>query len=364
MDGYYNIFGVYHRGINLIAADDYVMGGSREYYLYNGHGYVVRLMDAGGGVRTYDYDYDAFGVEHNPDPYDTNPFRYCGEYWDAETGTYYLRARYYDPHTGRFISEDPIRDGLNWYTYCGGNPVMFVDPWGLDYIIAWSYGGEEVAAFNEWLYITGLTKTPLSGTDSWTAEIWDEFDKRSSFARAAHTRKNGLIAIGIPEDEIHMRRIDSSADLESAWADWAKIAVVEGLDFYSHGSGEGPEVRLGTDISLWDRVAVLNWTSTMRTLTTNGQEKSYINFTYAAFHGCNTANGEFAQSFANRQGVDTFGSTNFTSFSTNANFFSPITTHNPFTPVYLSVYNKISIFGITIFKANSAPMKRFKPIKK
>ena len=37
----------------------------------------------------------------------------------------------YDPSTGRFINEDPIRDGLNWYAYCGNNPVMFVDPWGL-----------------------------------------------------------------------------------------------------------------------------------------------------------------------------------------------------------------------------------------
>ena len=31
------------------------------------------------------------------------------------------------------MTEDPIRDGLNWYTYCGNNPVMFVDPWGLEY---------------------------------------------------------------------------------------------------------------------------------------------------------------------------------------------------------------------------------------
>jgi len=32
---------------------------------------------------------------------------------------------------GRFITEDPIRDGLNWYAYCGNNPANGVDPWGL-----------------------------------------------------------------------------------------------------------------------------------------------------------------------------------------------------------------------------------------
>ena len=59
-----------------------------------------------------------------------NPFRYCGEYQDAETGLIYLRARYYDPTTSRFINEDPIRDGNNWYAYCAGNPVNYWDPSG------------------------------------------------------------------------------------------------------------------------------------------------------------------------------------------------------------------------------------------
>ncbi len=81
------------------------------------------------------YIYDAFGNQLDSSA-DINPFRYCGEYYDAETGLIYLRARYYDSANGRFISEDPIQDGLNWYSYCGGNPVAFVDPLGLYYIIA------------------------------------------------------------------------------------------------------------------------------------------------------------------------------------------------------------------------------------
>ena len=57
--------------------------------------------------------------------------RYCGEYTDTESGLIYLRNRYYDPSIGRFITEDPIRDGSNWYIYCDNNPVMYVDPLGL-----------------------------------------------------------------------------------------------------------------------------------------------------------------------------------------------------------------------------------------
>ena len=38
-----------------------------------------------------------------------------------------MRARYYDPASGRFISEDPGQNGTNWYAYCGYNPVNMVD---------------------------------------------------------------------------------------------------------------------------------------------------------------------------------------------------------------------------------------------
>ncbi|NLN66448.1 MAG: RHS repeat-associated core domain-containing protein [Clostridiaceae bacterium] len=92
----------YIRGINLISSD---MAGTVNYYLFNGHGDVIQLTNSSGNV-VKTYNYDAFGNEKAPDLNDNNVFRYCGEYFDKETGTYYLRARYYNPVTGRFISED------------------------------------------------------------------------------------------------------------------------------------------------------------------------------------------------------------------------------------------------------------------
>ena len=117
----------YLRGANLISRSD---GSKKTYYLFNAHGDVTELL-SDTGVVTHKYDYDAFGVEKKPDPLDGNPFRYCGEYFDVETGTYYLRARYYNAEIGRFITEDPIRDGTNWYAYCSSNPIIYVDPSGL-----------------------------------------------------------------------------------------------------------------------------------------------------------------------------------------------------------------------------------------
>ena len=61
-----------------------------------------------------------------------NPIRFQGQYEDAETGLFYNRYRYYDPHNGRFISHDPIGllGGLNVYAYAL-NPTEWVDPLGL-----------------------------------------------------------------------------------------------------------------------------------------------------------------------------------------------------------------------------------------
>ena len=95
----------------------------------NGHGDTVLLTRGDAVVR--DYEYDAYGAEKNALPSDDNPFRYSGEYFDSETGLVYLRNRIYDSETGRFISEDPAKSGVNWYAYCEGNPVNFIDPWGL-----------------------------------------------------------------------------------------------------------------------------------------------------------------------------------------------------------------------------------------
>ncbi len=137
IDGQFYEADCYIRGTNLVAKYNYRNGNKSKYtyYTQNAHGDVVNLTDSTGAV-TKTYKYDAFGVEKNIDNSDTNAFRYCGEYYDTETGTIYLRARYYDPEIGRFISrdsfagknEDPL--SLNLYTYCHNNPIAYSDPSG------------------------------------------------------------------------------------------------------------------------------------------------------------------------------------------------------------------------------------------
>ena len=136
----------YIRGLQLISSKK---GSNENFYTYNGHGDVIQLTN-GTGAITKQYSYDAFGVETDKADNDTNPFRYCGEYYDTETDSIYLRARYYRPTAGRFITEDPIRDGLNWYSYCRNNPIIFIDPLGLVSVGLRDYAGTYSGSSVEW----------------------------------------------------------------------------------------------------------------------------------------------------------------------------------------------------------------------
>ena len=124
----------YIRGNDLVYADK---GENTEktYYVTDMHGNVVQLLDESGNV-TKTYEYDSFGNEVKPEKKDENPYRYCGEYYDKETEEVYLRARYYEPGVGRFITRDTYTGesdeplSLHLYTYCANDGVNMVDPSG------------------------------------------------------------------------------------------------------------------------------------------------------------------------------------------------------------------------------------------
>ncbi len=74
------------------------------YYVTNLQGDVMRIVDASGtAVATYEYDPYGKVTTATGILAQTNPLRYCGYYYDNETGLYYLQSRYYDPALGRFI---------------------------------------------------------------------------------------------------------------------------------------------------------------------------------------------------------------------------------------------------------------------
>ena len=92
----------------------------------NAHGDTVKVLRNGAVVGSEDYD--PYGNDTDLGSY--SAYKYANYYYDSYSGFYYLRNRFYDSSIGRFISEDPVHDGMNWYAYAGNNPIMFVDPNG------------------------------------------------------------------------------------------------------------------------------------------------------------------------------------------------------------------------------------------
>jgi RHS repeat-associated protein len=106
--------------------------GGTSYYEADGLGSVTSLSSSAGAVANT-YTYDSFGNLTNFTGTLSNPFRYTGREFDSETGAYYYRARYYNPTSGRFISEDPIKfkGGINFYAYVHNDPADLIDALGL-----------------------------------------------------------------------------------------------------------------------------------------------------------------------------------------------------------------------------------------
>ena len=106
-----------------------------SFYGYDGMGSVRNLTNAAGAV-TDTWEYDAFGNPFTTSGTTPNEMLYRGEQYDSDLGLYYLRARYYNPLTGRFMSRDAYMgvprnpETLHKYLYSGGDPVNRIDPSG------------------------------------------------------------------------------------------------------------------------------------------------------------------------------------------------------------------------------------------
>ena len=104
---------------------------SARYFYHTDHLGTAEAMSDSSGAVVWQARYDAFGrILSTSGSVDQTPL-YTGKAWDADAGLYYFNARWYDPSIGRFISEDPVKDGLNWFVYVGNNPLVYVDPTGL-----------------------------------------------------------------------------------------------------------------------------------------------------------------------------------------------------------------------------------------
>ena len=110
--------------------------GIGSFYLFDGLGSTTQLANSTGSV-TDSYLYDSFGNILLASGSTANRFAYAGRmgyYYEEDLADYHVRARYYAPGIGEFLSRDPIQllmANCGPYTYARSSPSALVDPSGL-----------------------------------------------------------------------------------------------------------------------------------------------------------------------------------------------------------------------------------------
>jgi RHS repeat-associated protein len=152
--------------LRFVSTFDIRISDLTPYYShFDGLGSVIALTNSAGSVVNL-YEYSVFGEVSASDPNHPNRFLFTGREFDADTGLYYYRARYYNPYLGRFLQTDPAADGMNWYAYCGNDPVGSIDPSGASRIEFRRYYPPEYPIEQDY-YIVETWKVNDDGTDEY-----------------------------------------------------------------------------------------------------------------------------------------------------------------------------------------------------
>jgi RHS repeat-associated protein len=190
LDGSGLVIARYTQGTGVDEPLAMTQGLTTSYFHADGLGSITSLTNSAGNLAA-SYVYDSFGNLTASTGTITNPFQYTGREFDSETGLYYYRARYYDPMSGRFLSEDPLRFvdvGSNLYAYVGNSPTNLVDPSGTD-----------KTYWDNWGSPNG--RTPLDGprNGNWGGKNWS-----GGWNPKQHGGKDGPGAPTDSEDECYM----------------------------------------------------------------------------------------------------------------------------------------------------------------
>ncbi len=159
-----------------------------RFYLEDGLGSVVGETDTSGKLIGTG-EYDVFGAPRGSSSLLAS-FSFTGEKTDPETGLVFLRARFYDPQLGRFISQDPYPPSLenpqtlNRYVYVGNNPVNLTDPKGL-------------APWSDWNpYETPFIPDISRLSDQSSNNIWSSFSTQVNWVKVAKIAVAGVGVVG------------------------------------------------------------------------------------------------------------------------------------------------------------------------
>ena len=176
---------------DLLADNSY--SGVEEHRKYDAFGAIDAVFDeAGQAISSAEMQSD---------------FGFAGRIWDNNAELYYNKARWYDPHSGRFLSEDPIQEGANWYRYAGNDPINFRDPTGLSQagnplnnLFNGGFGGNVVRQENTSLrnLNTNLLASPTLNYNSFAGPVRNTVSRSTPVSTSSLSTSNLLNQLSTP----------------------------------------------------------------------------------------------------------------------------------------------------------------------
>src|SRR5262249_8231614 len=145
-----------------------VAGAWNQYFVHQDRmGSLHYVSDLNGPLTSVPWSFGPYGEQFIAplNPTDYPPYFWAGRRYDPETQLYYFRNRYYSPGLGRFVTADRLGVWAdlahfgNPYAYAGNNPLMFLDPYGL-----------QLGAIQD--FITGIGDTLTFGLTAKLRESW------------------------------------------------------------------------------------------------------------------------------------------------------------------------------------------------
>jgi RHS repeat-associated protein len=190
----------YEYGPDQLLSLNHTLEG-RQYYHFDALGSVASLTKPDASIQAR-YQYDAWGNERQSAGASFNRFGYTGHEQDEETGLYYFKARFYDPDTGRFLTQDSYLGDVNTapslhrYLYAYANPTVWVDLDGYE-STRWDSEEEIPHGTNYWVISRGSGPAAYYSADKSSYEDSAGYESVAGMAGALgseqRTMEKGLL---------------------------------------------------------------------------------------------------------------------------------------------------------------------------
>ena len=212
-------------------------------------GSVTSITDHNGSQKSA-FTYDAFGSLIQGSLTAATDLGYLGKQHDPTSTLYNYGYRDYKPQTARFTTVDPIRDGSNWFSYCNGDPVNFVDLWG--------QAPRNLSVEDREAYMNKINEYKDYVNNSNEMGIPDDYDCADTMTYL-YGQGTSVTSLGNQAGNLKHNGQKIGTNITNIHSSDFFPSNTSNITFYSEKDFNNPNVEIGT-VLVWEADPGANWT--------------------------------------------------------------------------------------------------------